>query len=251
MSLALLAGILMPLVLLAFLFQSFRRFGGSLDFSLRVFWLANIILAYLLVLPVVDLDILPRLLLFVPLPLAVVLLFQQAFDSRRRVSMLLTGAAAVGAGMMLLGESQNLLRMYPDKHEILAELQSLKQQFSLNENDLVLGPYAVAPACNWFLDTKAGLVTSFNRDDIKQYDRLFVLNTTDQPPSGTARRVDTEPQKYVVMRQQIPLPTSFQPTPGYQHLQFYQLEEIPASWQFDASGNWSGWSDSSQPDADQ
>ena len=45
------------------------------------------------------------------------------------------------------------------RDEMHVELLDLREQYQLTENDFVLTQYGVNPICNWFLGTRAGLIT--------------------------------------------------------------------------------------------
>jgi len=185
------------------------------------------------------------LLLFAPLPLLVVLIYQLRYHRSRRINSILVSAAVLGVSMMLLGEVSNLVRLYANKSDIHDELMRLKAQYRFTERDFVLTTYGVNPVCNWFLDSSSGLITSFNVNDQSTYDRLFVLNTKQSGPGERADDIRqsflTASEKYEAMRQDILLPPDLELSSGYEQLEFYELHSVPANWLFDSTGNWIGW----------
>ena len=153
--------------------------------------------------------------------------------------------AAAGALLMTISEAISLVMVYPEKDEIHAELRDLRDRYDLTRNDFVLTQYAANPACNWFLGTRAGLITAFNRSDFDTANRVFVLNLPrartmeDEVASGA---VMNEAERYRVLRRNIPMPAVTDPAGGYEHLSWYILESLPDDWHFDEHGDWVGWS---------
>ena len=241
-----LAGIVLPLAIITLLLRAWHRLGTRLDSASRTFWLANLLLAYLLVLPLLDLDMVPRLALFLPLPVLAVLAFhlRHGGPSKRRSAAVVLAAA--GSLLMVFGETMSLLRLDPAKHEVHAELRDARQRLALSEKDFVLTQYGVNPICNWFLGTPSGLVTAFHRDDLSRYDRVFVLNLPGarepeaRPGQDGAIYVD-ESERYLAMRQNVPVPGDWQPVYEYEHLELYEVEALPSLWMFDSTGDWIGW----------
>jgi len=247
-NLLFLLSIVIPAALTYLLLRMYKKHRDSLQPADRLFWLCNIFTAYLLVLPVIDLDIVVRLILFMPLPLLVVASYHLKYLDGKRANRILVGVALLGTAVMLLGDIQNLSRLYPEKDEIHAELVDLSDRVRFTDKDFVLTKYGINPVCNWFLGTKAGLITAFNINDRTSYDRLFVLNTAErrQQSSDESASKDryvflTEKEKYEATRRNIPLPADLTTFGAYKHLDFYELHEIPDNWLFDADGNWIGW----------
>ena len=241
-----LAGIVLPLAVIALLLRAWHRSRSQLNLASRTFWLANLLLAYLLVLPVLDLDVVPRLVLFMPLPALAVLAFHLRHGRPTKLRFAAVGLAAAGALLMVFGETMNLLRLYPDKNEVHAELRDARQRLALSEKDFVLTQYGVNPICNWFLGTPSGLVTAFNRDDLSRYDRVFVLNLPgarepEALPGQDGVTYASESERYVAVRQNIPVPGDWQPIREYKHLELYEVEALPSLWTFDEAGDWIGW----------
>ena len=247
LKLAYLIGVLIPPALAFFLLRAYLQHRASLQPADRIFWLGNVLFPYLLVLPVFDLDVVPRLVLFMPLPLVVVLIYQLQYQNRKRPGRLLVSLASAGVALMLFGETMNLIMLYPDKEEIHEDLLELRERYQLSENDFVLTTYGVNPICNWFLGTKSGLITAFNESDRESYDRLFVLNPREgrTAPAGQSDsdRITfrTAEEKYEAMRQRVPLPAEMKPLAPSDHLQFYELNALPEHWLFNAEGNWIGY----------
>lgn len=241
-----LAGIVLPLAVMALLLRVWHKSRSQLDSASRTFWLANLLLAYLLVLPVLDLEIVPRLVLFMPLPALAVFAFHLRHGRPSKLRLAVVGLAAAGSLLMVFGETMNLLRLYPDKNEIHAELRDARQRLALSEKDFVLTQYGVNPICNWFLGTPSGLVTALNRDDLSRYDRVFVLNLPgarepEALPGQNGAIYASESERYTAVRQNIPVPGDWQPVSEYEHLELYEVEALPSLWTFDDAGDWIGW----------
>ncbi len=246
-----LAGVVVPFAILAGLMMVFRRHRPDLDKPDQIFWLANILFAYALVAPIIDVAVLPRLVLFMPLPAIPILGYTMRYASPRW-RWALGGAPLLGALLMLVGEMVSLAMMYPDKDNIYAELVQVRQDYALSTDDFIIAPYGVPPICNWFLGTRAGLVTSFNRSDVDKYTRVFVLNPAELQPAvatrgGSAERiVETDMQRYQVMRSAVPIATdstNVDESASYRYFNLTRLDGMPPRWIFDDSGNWIGWRD--------
>ncbi len=243
---AVMVAVVIPALLAWLLLRSFRTSAGSLAPADRVFRIASLVFAYLLVLPLFHVDVLPRFVLFMPLPVAVLVAYYLRLGSRNWLKTTIVGMAAAGAVMMTLGETMSVLRLYPDKDEVHAELIDAREALQLGENDFVLTQYAVNPICNWFLRTPSGLVTAFNRHDAELYERVFVLNL----PQARAMSDDTAvgdvmyrsgAERYQAMRQNIFVPASWLPVNNYDKFALYEVESLPAEWLFDGQGDWVGY----------
>lgn len=237
-----LAALLLPLALMGLVMKLWWSVRASLSRPDRSFWLANLLFAGLLVAPFIDLDVLPRLVLFLPLPLLVLLAFALRHGYRPRLAQLLVGVAGLGTLLLIVGESQQLLRGRANNAETHRELQELVARYDLGKTDLVIAPYAVAPAMSWFLGTRAALVTAVDRDDFERYDRVFVLNTgREQAPDWQGSvTVTDDSERYKLMRQAVPLPEGSDAEDGIERFYFYRLETVPKTWLFNESGRWSG-----------
>jgi hypothetical protein len=247
-SLLLVGAILVPILMAFVLLRAFGRQRDKLAVSDRIFWLSHILLAYLLLAPVIDLEVMPRFLLFLPLPAIIVLAFHLRTHHHRWTLRLTVAAAAIGALLMMIGDVTGVLLQYPDKTQTRAELDDMRERFDLGSGDLVLTPYGGNTICNWFLGTRAGLITAFDRSDMQQYARIFVLNPRDAPALGRAAdrmndgriTFETEQQKYEAMRLNVPIAGRVPNMINYQFLSFHRLDAIPGDWLFDGNGNWIG-----------
>jgi len=197
---------------------------------------------------VLDLELVPRFLLFLPLPALVILGYGLETGMSRRPGRVLVGLAAVGTAALLFGEVMSLLHRDPHKAEIHRELLNLKQRLDLSRDDLVLTRYGVPPICNWFLGTRSSLITAFNRRDIEGYDRVFVLNPLEGSlvagSSGRAalpHTVSGRKDAYRMMRRNVPLPAHVQPAVRTEHLTLYELRTLPDDWRFNGDGTWVGF----------
>jgi len=241
--------ILAPAALLWLSLRSYAKHRTTLHHADRTFWLANLLFAYGLVFPLFDLDLLPRLLLFAPLPVLIALSYQLRYGERKSVSRVLLGLASAGFVFMLVGEAVNTILRDPDKEQIHQELLDLRERFDLSKEDLVLAPYAVPPICNWFLGTKASVITAFNEYDLRAYRRIFVLNPLQSPSSEMSDGctiICTRPMdQYRAMRGAVPLPGDVEPLIATDHLLFYRLHTLPDSWLFSPNGDWIGYRESS------
>jgi hypothetical protein len=224
------------------LVHAWRTARPSLSARDQVFWLANLLFLGLSLLPIHQVEVAVRLVLFLPLPLVFLLAYHGVHGRRDRFARAILVLAAAGTVMMVVGEVANLLRPVPDKAAVQAQLAALDERDRLSGEDLVIAPYAVAPVANWFLGARTSLVTSVQRDDLDRYGRVFVLNSGHELPTrpGDLDRVTTRADRYRVMRQAVPLPADLEPDPRFDEFRWYRLERMPPHWQFDDSGRWVG-----------
>lgn len=246
-SLLLLGAILVPAALAIALLRVFRRHRDTLALPDRLFWLSHILLAYLLLAPVIDLDVMPRLLLFLPLPAMMIAAYHLRYCRNKWANRLTVAAATAGTVVMLAGETTGLLMHYPHKAEARYELDDMRARFGLGFDDFILTPYGGNTICNWFLGTRSGLITAFNRDDAPKYARIFVLNPIDSQALGdTAHRMhdgvilfETERQQYEAMRLNVPV-AEMTKMINYRRFDLHAMYKIPDDWLFDGSGMWIG-----------
>lgn len=242
---------LLPALALIGLALATRRARAAAEAPARMFWRGCLLFAMGLVLPCWSLEVLPRFVLFLPLPLLFVLGFHIAPGRRPRLARLAVAAALAACVALVAGETANLLRPVPDKAAVRAELAALDEALDLGPNDLVIAPYAVAPVANWFLGARSSLVTAVNREDFERYERVFVLNTGWEQATapGELEHIVSEADRYRATRRAVPLPSAAeQGTPAetlrsfdaYRQFAFHQLLEVPDNWRFDAGGRWSG-----------
>lgn len=237
-----LLGILIPLALALLGLRLCWQRRAAIPRHDRIFRLANLIFAWLLVLPFMDLAVLPRMILFLPLPILFLLALGRRYSDRPRLMRVLTLASTAGVLLLVIGESQNLVRGSSQRAATHAELLALKAKYDFTPQDFIIAPYAVAPTLNWFLDTRAGLVTAVRRGDFDLYDRIFVLNSGREQQGNTDNgyTVGDEAGRYLAMRRPVPVPAPLEPDPDFDSFYFYQLDEVPVRWKFDTSGRWSG-----------
>jgi hypothetical protein len=238
-----LLGILIPLAAFIFLLRIYRLRRTTLQTPDRLFWLANTLFAYLLVLPLFDLDLVPRFILFLPIPAIVILSYYVGSLEKGPLVIVLIGLASAGVTAMLFGEVMNLIFQAPHKEAIHRELANLEEQYALNENDFILTRYGVNPICNWFLGTRSGLITSLHQDDFRAYDRVFVLNPSQGSMVPAQVRRGEAKDACRIMRSNVPLPADIRPLTETEHLSFYELPAVPGTWRFNDDGNWIGTED--------
>lgn len=242
-----LAGIVVPGVVALMLLRVWSRHRTALGRPDRVFWLANILFAWALVAPVWSLEAIPRLLLFAPLPLLFVLAFQLRHGTALRLHRLLVASAAAGCALLLVGETVSLAVMGRGHAEIHTGLRELRERHALTGDDLVITEYGVNAISNWFLGTRASLITSVQLDDFARPGRIFVLVPTAGHPTSTSEAGDgdsrfvTPAERYRAMRQRVQLPASLHPLGEHDAIALYRLDGPPENWAFDEAGRWVGW----------
>jgi len=186
-----------------------------------------------------------RLMLFVPLAGIALVVVVLAHVGQRWIRF---GAVAVATGFLALsiGEAVSQAMIYTNKDNIADELDELRESYQLQRTDLVITPYGVGPTANWFLGTKAALLTAVTKDIFNQHDRVFVLNTLERPApileADSCNIVKNEFDRYQTTRHDIPL-TRVTKDAAFEYFAIFKLEAMPAIWHFDTDGNWIGWGD--------
>jgi len=92
------------------------------------------------------------------------------------------------------------------------------------------------------------LITAFNERDPESYERLFVMISgemvrADRPvPESQGGRIIflTPEERYGTMRRRVPVPSRLVALIPNERLEFYELQELPVEWLFDAEGEWIG-----------
>jgi hypothetical protein len=236
-------GVLIPLAVFVYLLRVLHRRRTCLQTPERTFWLANTLFAYLLVLPLFDLDLVPRFILFLPLPMLVILGYFLRFHVGKRLGVVLVSLVTLGVTTMLFGEVMEIMLRSPNKEAIHADLLELREQHHLTDRDFILTRYGVNPTCNWFLGTKSGLITTLHKSDFQLYERVFVLNPEEGSMAPAQLGDREEKNAYQIMRRNVPLPADAVPLVQTEHLRFYELHTPPKTWQFDDDGRWTGNTD--------
>ena len=204
----------------------------------------------LLLMPLWPGDIGVRLILFIPLEAVVLLVLFLSMFRKGRFFRYAAAAVTLVFCSMSMAEAVALSMAYPGKTQTARQLAAAADKYGLSRGDLVITPYGVNPIANWFLGTKASLITAVQRNVTMHYDRVFVLNTLERREpgleAGECRLVQSEDDRYWSTRHDIPMGEGALPDPDYNMFAFYLVERLPEQWVFDGEGNWAGWGDCSQ-----
>jgi hypothetical protein len=230
--------ILVPIGILWYLYKVFSKGSFQLSGFLKDFWLAIIVFAYLLVLPIYDQLLLGRFSLFLPLVLVFVLYLPlQYTPPSRRLRNFILAAIMLGTLVMMFGEYMSLNYHNRNKEAVYADIVRLKEEIALGGNDLIIGRNGVEHISNWFLGTKSCIITSFNQNDFERYDRVFMLNPTER-----GMRIQGRPNEsidwYNLMLGNVPEPENGKVVFSSTHLRLIELTAPPIEWNFDKNGNW-------------
>ncbi|REJ76045.1 MAG: hypothetical protein DWQ47_10500 [Acidobacteria bacterium] len=241
-----LAGILVPLLVVAGVAFLLRQKSREVPASGRIFLFANLLLIYLFAAPFIDTALIPRFLLFVPLPAIVLSAYVLEF-AESKVVRVLPAVLLIGASVfMTFGETMSVVMTNGSNSAIQAELEKLNESGLLSPDDLVVTTYGVNTAVNWFLSTKATLITELQEGDLERYPRVLVLETNTEPMGEGP--VDTDDdgelsdiERYSATRRQIEL--SDEPDVFFESETFtlYELRDLPDNWIFDRDGKWFGY----------
>ena len=147
--------------------------------------------------------------LFIPLGATVLLILFLSMFQNSRFFRYVAAAVTLVFSLMSMAEAAALYMAYPAKTETSRQLAAVAEKYGLSRTDLVITPYGVNPIANWFLGTKASLITAVQQNVTMQYDRVFVLNTLERRApgleAGECRLVRSEDDRYWATRQDIPM----------------------------------------------
>ena len=241
-----LAVVMLVYAILLVLYRVYRRYGDGLEDGERIFWLANIILCGLLLLPVLDEQLMSRLALFLRIPLLVLFAYVEHYALRKRwMKRGAVGLAAVALVALAFGEVMSA-RIHNENHLVVhADLERIAEQRLFGEDDLVITRTGAEHVCNWFYRVKAGVITSLTFEDFADYDTVYVLNPLQGSPSledMEGRVADTEEARYRFMLSNIPRPEAVKSVFLSDSIEVFVLERPPPDWFFTPEGRWYGYS---------
>jgi hypothetical protein len=241
-SAAAVAGVLAPLMIFLFLWRDYRKRTNRLEVADQRFWLSSILFAYLLALPVIDPLVLARFSLFLSLPFLVILFYLLDYSGWK--NWLKNGVvilAGLGALMLLFGEWMSLQMQDRNKEAVYEDLMEMDQQISFSSNDLVLTKNGAEHICNWFLETKAGMITSMNKKDFNTYDNIYILNPIQGQLNFTdiqGKTATNEADRYLFMMRNIPQPENAVKLYETQYMELLKIDSPPEEWIYDSEGYW-------------
>ncbi|MFZ1699257.1 MAG: hypothetical protein WBO10_00350 [Pyrinomonadaceae bacterium] len=213
----------------------------------RIFWLANIILVYLLLFPLLDIDVVVRFLVFALIPLLVVQMYLLAHLTNLWIKRAFVIVFAVICVVTSFGEIMGVVIRNGQNRVVQAELFSIRDRRLFGPYDLIITKYGVNPLCNWFFDTRAGLITSLNISDFAKYENVYVLNpnegeiTPEAADSLRNREIVSEADRYEIMRNNVMVPAAGTLILKTDNLEIYRIDSPPNEWEFDRSGRWIGY----------
>lgn len=241
-----LAAVILPLAFVVWVVYALRKRTRHLPAFERTFLFANLLLIYLFAAPFIDTALIPRFLLFVPLP-AIVLSAYVLEYAGSRIVRAIPAALLVGASvLMTFGETMSVVMTNGSNRETQSELGRLRESGIVSEDDLIVTTYGINPICNWFLGTKASLITEFKKEDLERYQTVFVLESDSVPRDTRAVDEDgdgllSDSERYFATRRQIELPDGAVPVFRSETFELYKLETVPENWKFEEDGGWIGY----------
>ncbi|MEZ5425146.1 MAG: hypothetical protein R2747_02670 [Pyrinomonadaceae bacterium] len=242
-----LAAILFTAFVAFWLFRLYKKHLNRLSKTDQVFWLSNVIFVYLIAAPVLDLDLVVRFILFSPISFIIILIYLLKHLQSEWLKRALVGLFLLISLTTAFGEVMGVFMRNADNRSIEREMVSIRNRQIFRPDDFVITKYGVNPICNWFFETKSGLITSLNREDFKRYGKIYILNPKEGELSSeaieklTGRTIRTEAEKYQIMRNNILVPKDAKPVLQTDNLEIFELESPPADWAFDSEGNWIGY----------
>ncbi|MGD9589511.1 MAG: hypothetical protein AB7Q37_13955 [Pyrinomonadaceae bacterium] len=242
-----LAGIVGTALISTLFFLLYRRAQPELAREDRIFWLGNIILLYLLLFPMIDVDLLVRFLVFASIPLLVIQMYLLAHITNRWIKRTFVIVFAVVCLVTGFGEVMGVLVRNGQNRIVQAELFSIQDRRLFGPNDLIITKYSVNPLCNWFFSTRSGLITSLNLSDFAKYENVFILNPNEGEMTPEVaerlrnREIISEVDRYEVTRNNIIVPAAGALILKTDNLEIYRIEGPPNEWTFDRSGRWTGY----------
>ncbi len=244
-KLMVITGVLASIFLIGFFYSIFRRNSSKISFADKIFWLGNILFSFLLILPVYDQLLMARFVLFLSLPMLIVISYIFEYGSwRNRIKNGLTLVLVLGTLLMGFGEYMSRQMHNQNKEQVFEQFTTMKNSTAFTENDLILTVNGAEHLSNWFLGTKSGVITAFNRNDFKKYDNIYLCNPIEGQLNFTnieGKRADNERDRYLFMMRNIPRPENAVTIFESEFIQLLKIEEAPKEWEYDAEGNWVGY----------
>lgn len=234
--------VLIPILVTGFFYFGYRNYKSALPDSDKVFWLSQIIFFYLLFLPVYDQLLLARFSLFASLPALFILTYLlENANWKPWIKKALVFLMAGGTLLLIFGEFMSLKMHNSNKEEVYEDLLSMNQKIAFEENDLILTKNGAEHICNWFLGTKAGVITSLHLSDFEKYQSIYILNPIEgqlnfQDLEG--KKADNETDRYLFMMRNIPKPQNAQVVYQSEYIELSKLESPPEEWEFNTEGYW-------------
>jgi hypothetical protein len=243
----LLAGVIFTGFICLLLFVFYHRNKNDLTKPEKIFWLTNIIFIYLLVFPFFDVDLVVRFIIFIPIPVIINLIYFLKLLKRNWIKNALVGIFLMVTITMTFGEIMGVVMRNENNRLIQTEIRTIQNKNIFQPNDFVITKYSINPMCNWFFETKAGLITSLNKNDFKNHPRVFILNPKEGPNTPeiiielTKLTASNEAEKYEIMRNNILIPKNAKMIIETDAIEIYELKKPPLEWKYDSNGNWIGY----------
>jgi hypothetical protein len=200
----------------------------------------------LLVLPLWDRLLFGRFTLFFSIPLLFLAALHIKFAIQESwLKSSLVWLALLGTLLMTLGEFMSEKFHQRNKEEIFTDLMTMKRRHDFRPNDLILTKNGAEHICNWFLNVKAGVITSLNKEDFERYGSIFILNPIEgklnfQGIEG--REATNEMDRYLFMMRNIPQPGAAALLYKSEYMELSRVDEPPQEWKYDSEGNWIAYS---------
>ena len=230
--------IVVPIGIFWLFYRWFTKNSSTLPSFIKVFWLSNLVFCYVLVLPIYDQLLLGRFSLYLTLPFSIVLFLTLQYTSPRvLIRKIVLGFSSFAILLMVFGEFMSLKFQNRNKEEVFSDINQLKTIVNPSKNDLIIARNGVEHISNWFLGTKACIITSFNKKDFNRYERVFILNPTERGMILQGR-ANEGIDRYNIMLANVPEPANGIVVFSTQHLELIEITEPPNEWVFDDKGNW-------------
>ena len=234
--------------LIAYLFYwIYHKFKNELNKPDKIFLSSNFIFIILLLFPLLDVDLLVRFILFIPISVIIIQIYLFKYLRKKWIKNVLVGLFLFVCATTAFGEFMGIFMRNANNKQIQQEIGSIKDKGIFLPNDFVITKYAVNPMCNWFFNTKAGLITSLNKEDFNKHRKIFILNPTDgQIPKENLKnlvnkKIETEADKYEIMRSNILIPNRSNQILQTENIEIYEIKSPPENWKFDSNGYWVGY----------
>jgi hypothetical protein len=234
--------ILIPILITLFFYSQYRKNQKKLSEQDQLFWPVNIIFFYLLLLPVYDQLLFARFFLFASLPVGFILVYMLTYCNWRKwVKNAVVLMVLFGTVVMMFGEIMSLKMHNRDKEDVYESITMMKNSISLTPNDLIITKNGAEHICNWFLNTKSGMITSLNKADFTTYRTVYILN----PIEGEldfkdieGKKATNETDRYLFMMRNIPAPKNAVLIYESEYLELFELSSAPLEWEYSADGYW-------------
>jgi hypothetical protein len=239
--------IIFSTLLFFLLIRVYQKYRTSLAKTDRIFFLTNILLMYFLMFPFIDVDLTVRFILFISIPILIIQIYLLKCLEVRWLINSMVGVFILVCLIMATGETMGIIMRHENNLQIEKDIKAIQNKELFKPNDFIITNYGVNPLCNWFFETKSGLITSLEKKDFDKFDKIYILTPSsgqmspDQREEISGKIIKTESDKYQIMRSNVLIPNNAKSLIINDNFEIFEIDSPPENWIFDSNGKWIGY----------